>query len=63
MWQVPDGPWRPVVILVGTLALPMLLSPMIEVQRHRLRPLVERLQSHLWPDVVVLGQKHPIDAR
>jgi peptidoglycan/LPS O-acetylase OafA/YrhL len=63
MLQVPDGPWRPAVILAGTLALPMLMSPMIEVQRHRLRPLVERLQNHLWPDASVLGPKVLIDSR
>jgi peptidoglycan/LPS O-acetylase OafA/YrhL len=49
MLQVADGPWRPAVILAGTVALPMLMAPLIEAQRHRLRPWVERLQNHLWP--------------
>lgn len=49
MLSVADGPWRPAVILAGTVALPLLLAPSIESQRHRLRPWVERLQNHLRP--------------
>jgi peptidoglycan/LPS O-acetylase OafA/YrhL len=55
MLQVTDGPWRTVVIVVGTFGLPLLLAPLIEAQRHRLRPLVERLQHQLFNSPTATG--------
>jgi peptidoglycan/LPS O-acetylase OafA/YrhL len=49
MLRVTDGPWRTIVIVVGTIGIPLLVAPMIESQRHTLRPWVERLQHRLWP--------------
>jgi peptidoglycan/LPS O-acetylase OafA/YrhL len=54
MLQFADGPWRPGLILLGTIAVPLLLAPVIEPQRHRLRPLVEWVQNRYWPRAVVL---------
>jgi peptidoglycan/LPS O-acetylase OafA/YrhL len=46
-----EGPLRPVLIVSGTIALPLLMAPLLEGQRHRLRALIERLQFRLWPAV------------
>ena len=57
MLSFAEGPWRPALILAGTVTVPLLMAPMIEVQRHRLRPWVERFQNHFAPPPAVLIQQ------